>query len=144
MSKPSYRSQAEERFAKVLKDNSIVFKYEYEKLPYEMPAVTKKYLPDFKVGTETYIEFKGYFSGRDRKKLLAVKATNPGIDLRIVFQADNILSSKKTKIKKRYSDWARLHGFPFHVGISLPQEWIDEFKEAKIRRARKEKKASQG
>ena len=71
------------------------------------------------------IEFKGRFQGADRKKLLLVKQQWPDLDLRIVFQKNNpINKGSETKC----SDWCNRYGFKWYVGISLPQEWIDELK----------------
>lgn len=110
-----------------MRANKLKFKYEPHTLEYSLPPVNKTYLPDFQIG-KTYIEFKGRFTGSDRKKLLAVRFWHPNIDLRLVFQADQVYSSKTTKKKLRYSDWAKKYGFPYHIGISLPEAWIAELK----------------
>jgi predicted nuclease of restriction endonuclease-like RecB superfamily len=96
-------------------------KHEEEQLEYEVWEV-RTYTPDFVLewkGHKRYIEAKGYFSARDRKKLLLVRDQFPGIDLRIVFQRNNKLSRKS---KTRYSDWAERHGFTYAIG-SVPKEW---------------------
>jgi len=122
-----YRSGSEEKLAKFMQANKLKFKYEPHTLEYSLPPLIRTYLPDFQIG-DTYIEFKGRFLSPDRKKLLAVKYWHPAIDLRLVFQADQVYSSKTTKKKLRYSDWAKRHGFPYHIGISLPEAWITELK----------------
>jgi hypothetical protein len=92
--------------------------YEVEKFTYTLPA---SYLPDWRIKTKKgetiYIEAKGRFTGKDRKKLLKVKENYPTIDLRLVFQQDNWISSLK---KQRYSDWARKNGFEYSIWPELP------------------------
>ena len=61
-----YRSNSEEAFAIALTDDRIRFKYEADRISY---TVIKKYIPDFYlVEYNFYIEFKGYFRPRDRRK----------------------------------------------------------------------------
>lgn len=120
-----YRSNSEAGFATYLRNHKIKFKYEPYKLKYAI-TLYRKYLPDFvfKDGA-IIVEFKGWFTASDRKKMLAVRDANPEIDIRLVFEKDNYLSKHK---KGRYSDWAKENGFKYHVGISLPKEWVEEFK----------------
>lgn len=129
-----YRSGSEEKLAKILRANSIQFYYEHHLLQYIVPEQVKNYWPDFWIKNkwnDVYIEFKGRFSGTDRKKMLAVKKENPYLDIRLIFEQDRIYSNKTTKKKLRYSDWAKKHGFKYHVGISLPKDWISELKSEK-------------
>ena len=97
--------------------------YETETLPY---MIQKTYVPDFiitfKDGTKIYVECKGYFKYPDREKMLAVKALNPDLDIRLVFQR-NSPSSMGKGVKSRPSDWADKHGFPWAVG-EIPKEWL--------------------
>lgn len=94
--------------------------YEEETLPY---TTTYTYIPDFVVtradGHKIYIEVKGYFRRDDESKLLAVRASNPGIDLRILFDVDNRCVGRRM----RYSDWAKKHGF-ICAFKHLPKEWL--------------------
>lgn len=82
------------------------------------------YTPDFEVegskGT-FYIEVKGYLDGPDRTKLRAVRKQHPGLDIRIVFQRNNVI--KGTKNKTRYSEWAQKNGFKFAFR-EIPKEWL--------------------
>lgn len=71
------------------------------------------------------IEFKGRFTGADRTKMLRIKEQHPGLDLRIVFQQNQRLYKGSPNY---YVDWAKKHGFKYHIGISLPKEWIEELK----------------
>jgi hypothetical protein len=131
--KIKYRSGAEAKFAEYLKKQKIKFKYEPYPLVYEVKEL-KKYWLDFqlispylgKYGPEDIlIEFKGRFTAADRKKLLRVQNDNPFHEIRLVFQQDNKLSKKS---KTKYSDWAKKNGFKYHVGISLPKEWLEELR----------------
>jgi hypothetical protein len=94
--------------------------YETEKYEYEIPARVAYYLPDFiiRVGKKVIlVEAKGIFSASDRRKLLLVRESHPGLDLRLLFQQDNWLTKKK---KSRYSDWARKNGFKYSIWPELP------------------------
>lgn len=135
--KIKYRSGAEEQFAKYLKSKGLKFQYEPYSLSYSIKEV-RKYKPDFckkiewktmgsssPVDASVILEFKGRFTPSDRKKMLLVRDQYPYYDIRIVFQQDNKLSKKS---KTRYSDWAKKNGFKYHVGISLPKEWLEELR----------------
>lgn len=111
--------------------------HESEKISFSI-TLTRTYLPDFVIrwrktkktkahdeeckcpGCARYLEAKGYFKASDRKKILAVIASNPGIDLRIIFQRDNYLTKAKSS---RYSDWCEKNGIKFAVG-RVPKEWL--------------------
>ncbi len=117
-----YRSGFESTIAALLRYFNIPFEYETDKVEYTIKAV---YTPDFKVGDNIYIEAKGFFKPEDRRKLLAVKEANPELDIRLWFMKDNYLTKAKNLC---YSDWAKKHGFPFHVGDSLPKSWFKKSK----------------
>ena len=120
----TFRSSLEARIGEQLTEEKTQFDYESEKLPYVIEA---KYTPDFILkkadGTPMYIEVKGYFTPEDRRKILAVREANPGIDLRFVF------SSWSTKLRKgsktTYGGWCEKHGFLFAQGL-VPVEWTNE------------------
>lgn len=143
------RSGFEETVKKFLKKLKVKFEYEPLRIPYVIEA---EYIPDFVVfkkshkgkkaltintlGDTFIIETKGILDASERHKLTAIKRSNPSLDIRLVFQADNYLSklTKEQKLKKsegielkkmRYTDWAKLHNFPCAVG-SVPQEWLNE------------------
>lgn len=113
------RSKFEKDIATLLKDKRVKFKYEPHGVPYIIEA---SYFPDFKIG-EIYIEAKGHFTAQDRKKMKAVKESNPNMDIRFWFMRDNYLTKAK---KSRYSDWAKKHGFPYHVGLEFPKKWFNK------------------
>lgn len=87
-------------------------------------TTTATYLPDFKLPNGILIECKGYFSPRDRRKMLQVKRDNPALDIRFVFQrANNRLT--KSPNSMMYWQWAEKHGFMWTEDY-IPEEWYDE------------------
>lgn len=123
-----YRNKYEEKTGAYLEDRGVDFEYESEKLPY---VVEGKYIPDFIIrtrsGAKLYIETKGNgrsFDGPARRKLVAVKAQNPGIDIRIVFYSDGKVGPKrKDGTFMRQSDWAMKHGFEYSIR-DIPESWL--------------------
>jgi hypothetical protein len=85
------------------------------------------YLPDFvivtKSGKEIIIEAKGYLDAAACKKMKAVKASNPELDIRFVFQYANGKRNKRAKLKNW--EWAEKHGFPWSEG-TIPLSWWKE------------------
>lgn len=94
--------------------------YEEELLPY---TLERNYVSDYVVtrrdGHKIYIEVKGYLRTDDEKKLIAVRRTNPDLDIRIIFDKDNKCSGRKM----RYSQWCHKYGFDYSIGY-LPKEWL--------------------
>ena len=124
--KDGLASKLETRMLAEIKEKmpeSFRLEYETKRLPY---ILKKNYLPDFIItkpdGSIIYIEVKGYFSSTDRVKLLAVKDLHPCLDLRIVFDKDNKLSSKSDT---RYSEWCDRNKIRYSVG-KIPQEWFND------------------
>lgn len=117
------RSKLEQRVADDLTVRGINYLYEKDKIPYTIPKSEHVYTPDLRIKHRDWIiEIKGLLSYNDQLKMLHVKASNPELDIRFVFQRDQpIRKGSKTK----YSDWCRKHGFPCAFG-SIPQEWINE------------------
>lgn len=73
-------------------------------------------MPDFILdckGSKIYIEAKGHFRPEAMRKMVAVKAMWPNVDIRLVFYSHN----------KKYIRWAEKHGFPWAVG-DIPEEWL--------------------
>jgi hypothetical protein len=105
-----------------LKKSKVKVTYEESRLPY---VTHHNYVPDFEVSTRSgvsyFLEVKGYFRTADQVKMKAVKAANPNLDIRLVFQKDN----KVNKFSKMYySDWAEKYGFPYAIG-EVPKEWLE-------------------
>ena len=120
-----FEQWAWESLKKITKGSATI-SYETETLPYVLPVKPHKYKPDFIVrfndnrNRTIYIETKGYFRPADRTKFLAVRNSNPGIDLRLVFQKDKPISKKS---KTMYSVWCKKHGIIYSIGI-IPNDWF--------------------
>lgn len=97
--------------------------YEADKVPY---ILEREYLIDFtftrKDGTMVYIETKGYFDAEDRQKHLAVRKTNPDLDIRFIFYNDGKIHKMS---QTRYSTWCEQHGFKYAIR-NVPEEWFNE------------------
>ena len=114
-----FRSQLEENIAKLLDGLGVSFEYESEKLGY---TIEHTYTPDFVLPNYTYIEAKGYWDPKDRRKILAVKKDNPDIDLRMVFQSPFNKISKKSKTT--YAQWCDRHDIPWTSYHNIPIDWL--------------------
>lgn len=97
-----YRSQFELRVATWMTDNGINIPYESEKLKYTIPEQIHTYTPDWTSGKYLY-EGKGFFTGKDRKKMLYVREANPDKVIRMIFQNARQKLSKVSKTS--YADW---------------------------------------
>ena len=125
-SRDSYKSELERRFGALLEKANLPFTYETDKFSY---TLEKTYLTDFtlpkKDGTSMYLETKGYFDSAGRSKMLAVKKAHPELDIRFVFQRNNLISKAS---KTTYVDWATKNNFPCVVCkngvIVIPKEWV--------------------
>jgi hypothetical protein len=129
--KSPYRSGLEERLAQQLTDAGVTYKFEPDTLPYIMGGKVHGYTPDFRVADGIYLEGKGYFKGgtKDRHKLMLVKDQHPEVDLRIIFQRENLPVTDDTTLT--YGDWADLNGFTWAGGGKIPEHWLAEFKGTK-------------
>lgn len=147
MATPNYRSRFEERIADDLKERSIKFGYETTRIRYGSKINggrckdcngnhvirQRVYTPDFEFGTYGFfVEAKGYFKGTDRTKLLAVRESNPDLDLRILFLTDNKISKKS---ETRYSEWCEKHGFQYAFK-RIPDEWFERRDKVRRRKGR--------
>jgi hypothetical protein len=124
---PAYRSRLEKKIADQLKNEGVEYEYESFKVPYLVPARKAHYLPDFPVaGRKILLEGKGWFQAKDRQKLIFIRDSNPGIDIRLVFQ------SAQNKIYKgsptTYAKWCDDHGFLWCDKGTIPKTWIEEIK----------------
>lgn len=114
------------KYEKKVYENADKRKLDYEPedaiLHYNTPS---RYIPDFRIKrNNVLVECKGYFKPRDRAKMLRVKKQNPNADIRILFQrANNRLT--KSPNSMMYREWAEKHGFIWHEGETIPQEWYD-------------------
>ena len=95
--------------------------YEYEtlKLPY---IKSHKYIPDFILKEQCIIiEAKGLFDLEDRSKMVAVKKAYPNLDIRILFQNENVKIRKGSTVT--YKDWCKKNGFICASGL-IPVDWL--------------------
>ena len=98
--------------------------YETHQIPYQLAYVPDLSLPK-KAGGIMHIELKGYLRPEDRTKMRRARKAHPNLDLRILFQRNEWLT---TKHKMRYLDWAEKNKLKAHVSPSgqLPSDWLDE------------------
>lgn len=116
-----YRSKLESRVAALLP----VVQYEVIKLPYIVPASKHKYVTDFCIGENSYIEVKGRLTAADRKKYILVRDQHPEITLRFFFdKSDNKLYKGSPTT---YAAWADKEGFEWtDTKQGLPKEWLKD------------------
>jgi hypothetical protein len=80
----AFRSGLEEKVADLLTNLGVKYEYESTKVPYVLQC---NYTPDFLLPNGVYLETKGHLTDEDRRKMKAVKAANPDLDVRFVFQS---------------------------------------------------------
>ena len=117
-----YRSCLEQDVALDLNKKGVVYGYESAVFRYVLPAQYHRYIPDFVLPNGIYIEVKGRLTFYDRRKYLAVAESNPGIDLRFLFQRPGSRISKTSETT--YSKWAEDNGFLWAGGRAIPDEWL--------------------
>lgn len=121
-----FRSKYEEKIYNNVKKDGLSVEFEPFKLQYTMEG---NYLPDFVLPNGIIVEAKGYFDSRARAKMIAVKRSNPDLDIRFLFM------NSKTKLRKgsksTYADWCKRHGYPFEDGDTIPLKWFKENKKNK-------------
>lgn len=61
------------------------------------------------------------FDAESRGKMIRVKKQYPHLDIRFVFMSDGKLSTGK-----RCSDWCKKNDFPYHIGVDIPDKWLQE------------------
>ena len=116
---PKFRSNLEKNIADLLTGLGVSYEYESEKLGY---TIEHNYTPDFVLPNYTYLEAKGYWAPEDRRKILAVKKSNPDVDIRMVFQSPYNTISKKSKTT--YAQWCERHDIPWTSYQDIPIEWL--------------------
>ena len=114
-----FRSKLEKKIADLLTKLGISYEYESNKIPY---TIQHHYIPDFVLSNNIYLETKGYWDPKDRRKVLAVKRDNPDLDLRMVFQAPYNKISKKSKTT--YAQWCEKHDIPWSSFHNIPLDWL--------------------
>jgi len=117
------KSMGEVKCAADLERRNIKFTYETTTVEYQHKV--QHYTPDFDIGFEgsngIHIEYKGKLDYETRKKLLAERATNPDMQIGIVFEKPNnkIMKGSKTT----YGKWAETKGFLW-ADKTVPKEWL--------------------
>jgi hypothetical protein len=126
--KHGYKSGLELTVSEQIKNTEYDLKYETETLNYIVPERKAKYTPDFvftkKNGEFMFIETKGRWTTADRTKMKHVLASNPGIDIRMVFQNPNQKLAKSSPTT--YEAFAKKLGIPYVAKKDIPAEWLEE------------------
>ena len=126
--KHGYKSGLEHVIADQITATPYDLKYETESLNYVVPESHHKYTPDFvfikRDGVIMYIETKGRWTTADRMKMKHVLASNPGIDIRMIFQNPNQRLSKTSKTT--YEMYAKKLGIMHVAKKDMPTEWLAE------------------
>ena len=126
--KYGYKSGLEHTVAEHIKTTEYPLNYETETLNYIVPERKAKYTPDFvftkKNGEFMFIETKGRWTSADRLKMKHVLASNPGIDIRMVFQSPTQKISKGSKTT--YEAYAIKLGIKHVAKKDIPAEWLLE------------------
>ena len=114
-----FRSGLEGKVADLLSSLKVKYEYENTKLAYVLEC---NYIPDFLLPNGVFLEVKGRLTSEDRRKMKAVKKSNPELDIRFVFQApfNKIYKGSKTT----YAKWAEKSGFPWCHYQSIPIDWL--------------------
>ena len=124
----NYRSGLEEQIARQLTYSKIKFEYETKVIKYIKPEKSHRYTPDFvftkKNGEFMFIETKGRWTTADRTKMKHVLASNPDLDIRMVFQNPTQKISKASKTT--YESYALKLGIKHVAKKSIPTEWLEE------------------
>lgn len=137
MSKHQYRSGFEHQIGADLDERGINFDYETETFVYQSTvrsgrcrecggckvAQVRKYTPDFIIENPSgkmYIEAKGILDSKTRSKMRDVMRSNPGIDLRFLFQGKATWMKSHAVIK-----WCEKYGFKYHFGHVIPEGWLE-------------------
>lgn len=114
-----YGKKYEQAILTSLEGFGLDFKFEGVTIDYFYRA---KYKPDITLGSKILIEIKTYLPYDEQRKLRAVKDSNPGIDLRILFQNSEkpIPGGRMT-----HGEWADKYGFKW-ANESIPDDWLKE------------------
>lgn len=119
----NYRSKFESEIAAILTKKKVSFSYESLDLKY---IIRGTYKPDFILNQNGIIvETKGFFSPEDRRKMVAVKAANPSLDIRFCFQNANTKLSRGKKRSLSYGQWATKNGFLW-CHKTIPTQWYEQ------------------
>ena len=115
----AFRSGLEEKVADLMVELGIAYEYESTKVPY---IIQHSYTPDFYLPSGIFLECKGYFDPKDRRKIKAVKEQHPELDIRMVFQSPHNKISKKSKLT--YAQWCDKLNIPWSSYTNIPIDWL--------------------
>lgn len=116
----TFRSDLELNIYNKAKRSRKAVKFE----PFYIPYVIKgNYLPDFVLPNGIIVEAKGRLDAGTCRKMRAVKASNPHLDIRFVFQNASQKLNKRSKLK--HWQWAEKYGFKW-ADSTIPLEWWKE------------------
>lgn len=118
----TFRSDLELRVYQAAKRSRKTLEYEPGFIPY---IIKGNYLPDFILPNGIVIEAKGRLDAGTCRKMRCVKASNPDLDIRFVFQDARQKLNKRSKL--RYWEWAERYGFQWAEG-TIPLAWWKEEK----------------
>lgn len=126
--KHGYKSGLELSVSMQINQTDYPLNYETETLKYVVPERKAKYTPDFvftkRNGETMYVETKGRWTTADRTKMKHVLASNPGIDIRIVFQNPGQKITKGSPTT--YEAFALKLGIKHVAKRDIPSEWLEE------------------
>lgn len=117
-----HRSGLEDAFRTLCEEKGLEVKYENSVLPYVTDPQKKRYIPDWEVTSNIFIETKGRFTAADRKKALYIQDQHPEAVVLYVFQRPNNTLSKASKTT--YGDWCDKHNLPW-CSFSDVDYWTD-------------------
>ena len=116
------KSMGEVRCAADMKEKGVAFGYETKSFEYQYKPQT--YTPDFELyakGRRIYIEYKGKMDNETRRKLLAIRASNPTLEIYLVFEKPNNKIRKGSKTT--YAAWAEKNGFDWSEHY-VKEDWL--------------------
>lgn len=114
-----FRSQMEERLAPAL----LAAGAGYETLRFNYPAKSRGYKPDFILPNAVVVEVKGWFPGKDRAKMLAVKQEHPNLDIRIILASPRQFTTQNRTMTQ--AEWCEKYGFPWAEN-EVPAAWLSQ------------------
>lgn len=114
-----YGKKFEQKVMEVLEQSGASFHFEGLKVSY---TTFSTYKPDILLENGVVVEIKTFLPYDEQRKLRDVKASNPELDLRLLFEKpDKVLPNSKLT----HAQWADKYGFKWAAGL-IPLEWIGE------------------
>lgn len=120
--KAGMKSMGEVKCAADMQRRGIAYSYETTTVEYQYQP--QHYTPDFDLyrgDRKIHIEYKGKLDYETRKKLLAIRNSNPDMDIYLVFEKANNKIRKGSKTT--YGMWAESKGFKWSEH-TIKEEWL--------------------